>query len=143
MFLGFYEHLIDPKNRLTLPSAWRKLFDDKVVLSVSTDNCIDIRTIESYKAYTNTLMMLDTKKESVRQIRRTIFSNSYEIQIDSANRILIPTSLINLVKITKSVVMLGVSDKIEIWNNEEYNSNKRNEDVKTLNQELEKLSFNE
>ena len=78
-----------------------------------------------------------------RRIQRTIFSNSSEIQIDSANRILLPASLINLAKIKKSVVMFGVVDKIEIWNLDEYTSEKRSSDVKNLNQELEGLSSNE
>mgnify|MGYP002499678438 CR=1 FL=1 len=143
VFLGTFEHSIDPKNRLTLPAVWRKLLDDKVIISISSDNCIEIRTIEAYKAYTDTLLKLDTKKEMNRRIQRTIFSNSSEIQIDSANRILLPASLINLAKIKKSVVMFGVVDKIEIWNLDEYTSEKRSSDVKNLNQELEGLSSNE
>lgn len=143
MFLGTYEHLIDAKNRLTLPAVWRKLLDDKVILSISSDNCIEIRTIAAYKAYTDTLLKLDPKKESTRRIQRTIFSNSSEIQIDSANRILLPTSLINLAKIKKSVVMFGVVDRIEIWDQDEYNNDKRSSDVESLNQELEGLSSNE
>lgn len=143
MFLGTFEHIIDPKNRLTIPATWRKLLDDKVVLSISVDNCIEIRTIQSYKSYTDTLLKLDTKKEVNRRIQRTIFSNSQEIQIDGSNRILLPTSLINLAKISKSVVMFGVVDKIEIWNHDEYDVDKRNSDVKNLNQELEGLSSNE
>lgn len=59
-------------------------------------------------------MKLDPKKEITRRIQRTIFSNSAEVQIDKSNRILIPSSLINLAKINKFVVMVGVSDKIEI-----------------------------
>lgn len=70
--------------------------------------------MESYQDYTNTLMELGVAKEAARRIQRTIFANSSIIQIDNANRILLPTSLINLAKITKSVVMLGVNDKIEV-----------------------------
>lgn len=143
MFLGTYEHQIDPKNRLTLPSAWRKLVDDKVVVTISTDNCIEIRTMKSYEDYTNTLMKLGSATQAARTIQRTIFGNSSIIQIDSANRILLPTTLINLAKITKSVVMFGVYDKIEVWNQEEYDNNKRSDDVKHLSEELEKLSSNE
>lgn len=143
MFLGTYEHQIDPKNRLTLPSAWRKLVDDKVVVTISTDNCIEIRTMKSYEDYTNTLMKLGSATSTARRIQRTIFANSSIIQIDSANRILLPTTLINLAKITKSVVMFGVNDKIEVWNQEEYDSDKRIDDVKHLNEELESLSSNE
>ena len=145
MFLGTFEHSIDPKNRITLPATWRKLLpDDKIIISISVDNCIDLRTIEAYKDFTtNTLMKLDPKKESTRRIQRTIFSNSAEVQIDKSNRILIPSSLINLAKINKSVVMVGVLDKIEIWSQEEYNSDKRLDDVKNLNKELESLSSDE
>lgn len=70
--------------------------------------------MKSYEDYTNTLMQLGTATSTARRIQRTIFANSSIIQIDSANRILLPTSLINLAKITKSVVMFGVYDKIEV-----------------------------
>lgn len=70
--------------------------------------------MKSYEDYTNTLMKLGTTSSAARRIQRTIFANSSVIQIDSANRILLPTALINLAKITKSVVMFGVNDKIEV-----------------------------
>lgn len=143
MFLGTFEHTIDTKNRLTLPSIWRKtLVDDKVILSISVDNCIEIRTTESFKDYTNTLIELGQKDEVSRRIQRTIFANSQEVLIDSANRILIPSSLTNLAKITKLVVLFGVGDKIEIWDNQTYNSDRRLSDVNNLSKELESLSSN-
>lgn len=98
--------------------------------------------MKSYEDYTNTLMQLGSATHAARTIQRTIFGNSSIIQIDSANRILLPTTLINLAKITKSVVMFGVNDKIEVWNQEEYDSNKRSDDVKHLSEELERLSSN-
>ena len=54
LFLGTFEHTIDSKNRLTLPSTWRKIFvDDKVIISISIDNCIEIRTTKSFNDFTN------------------------------------------------------------------------------------------
>lgn len=112
-------------------------------MSFSADNCIELRTTEAFLEYANTLQQLDSKKESVRKIQRTFFSNSSEIEIDGSNRILIPTALINLAKIKKTVVMLGTGDKIEIWDQNAYNTDKRLSDVNDLNNELESLSSND
>lgn len=143
MFVGTFEHSIDPKNRITLPASWRKKLGEKIFLSFSADNCIELRTTEAFLEYANTLQQLDSKKESVRKIQRTFFSNSSEIEIDGSNRILIPTALINLAKIKKTVVMLGTGDKIEIWDQNAYNTDKRLSDVNDLNNELESLSSND
>ncbi|MBR2652289.1 division/cell wall cluster transcriptional repressor MraZ [bacterium] len=143
MFVGTFEHSIDPKNRITLPASWRKKLGEKVFLSFSADNCIELRTTEAFILYADTLKKLDSKKESVRKINRTFFANSSEIEIDGSNRILIPTSLINLAKIKKTVVMLGTGDMIEIWDQDVYNTDKRLSDVQDLSKELESLSSND
>ena len=59
MLLGIYEHSLDTKNRLTLPSNVRKNFDQFVILSIGIDKCIEIRTPEKFKSYTNTLQKID------------------------------------------------------------------------------------
>ncbi|MDE5617363.1 MAG: division/cell wall cluster transcriptional repressor MraZ [Ureaplasma sp.] len=143
LFLGTFEHTIDSKNRLTLPSAWRKIFiDDKVIISISIDNCIEIRTTKSFNDFTNTLAQFGQQQASSRNILRTVFSNSAEVNIDSAGRVLVPNSLLSLANINKSVVLLGVGDKIEIWDCCMYTNERRINDVNNLCKELESLGVN-
>ena len=140
LFLGTFEHTIDSKNRLTLPSTWRKIFvDDKVIISISIDNCIEIRTTKSFNDFTNTLAQFGQQQASSRNILRTVFSNSAEVNIDSAGRVLVPSSLLSLANINKSVVLLGVGDKIEIWDCGMYTNERRINDVNNLCKELESL----
>ncbi len=143
LFLGTFEHTIDSKNRLTLPSTWRKIFvDDKVIISISIDNCIEIRTTKSFNDFTNTLQQFGQQQASSRNILRTVFSNSAEVNIDSAGRVLVPNSLLSLANINKSVVLLGVGDKIEIWDCSMYTNERRINDVNNLCKELESLGVN-
>lgn len=124
MLLGTYEHTIDSKNRLTLPSKVRNDFNEVVMISISVDNCIEIRTPEDYEAYYGQLSGLGALKKKARELQRMISAYTYEVKIDSSNRILLPEFLTQNAKITKSVVVLGVKNKLEVWDSKTHFKNR-------------------
>ena len=140
MLLGTYEHSLDSKNRLSLPSAVRKNFDTFVILSVGIDKCIEIRTPENYNSYISMLQKVGISKEKYRNLLRTVLGNSFEIQIDSSNRILLPNLLIDFCSLEKNAVLVGVGDKMEIWSADIYNSIKRKENINELSSIMESLN---
>ncbi len=140
MLLGIYEHSLDTKNRLTLPSNVRKNFDQFVILSIGIDKCIEIRTPEKFKSYTNTLQKIGISKEKYRSLLRTVLGNSFEVQIDNSNRILIPSIISNYCNLNKNVVLIGVDDKMEIWSADIYNNDKRRNDINVLSSVFEELN---
>ena len=140
MLLGIYEHSLDTKNRLTLPSNVRKNFDQFVILSIGIDKCIEIRTPEKFKSYTNTLQKIGISKEKYRSLLRTVLGNSFEVQIDNSNRILIPYIISNYCNLNKNVVLIGVDDKMEIWSADIYNNDKRRNDINVLSSVFEELN---
>lgn len=140
MLLGTYEHSLDSKNRLTLPSGVRKNFDTFVVLSIGIDKCVEIRTPEEFKSYTSMLQKVGISKEKYRTLLRTVLGNSFEIQIDSSNRVLVPSIIAEFCNLNKNVVLIGVGDKMEVWSADIYNSIKRKDDINALSSVVESLN---
>lgn len=120
MFVGKYEHTLDNKNRLTLPAKLRNKLGTIVYLSRGLETNLEVRTIEEFGLWELELEQLEVFKKETRTIKRYIFANSAEIEVDNAGRIQIPQSLLTVAHLKKDVVVLGVGEKIEIWDREIY-----------------------
>lgn len=121
--LGTYEHSLDSKNRLTLPSKLLTKLPKDLVISFGVDRCIELRTHNEYEQFCESLFQHGSFNKKAREIQRFINANSFEITIDSSNRILIPNVLLELTNIKKDVVVIGVGNKIEIWDKSTYQTN--------------------
>ena len=128
MFLGTYLHNIDNKNRLALPSKIAAKLSKSVVVSKGFDGCLELRTIESFNKYADTLMSYSANKHENRIVVRQLLANASEIEIDNAKRILIPANLLKEVNITSDVTIIGVGNKLEIWDSKAYKAFKTKTD---------------
>lgn len=120
MFLGTFEHSLDPKNRLSLPSKLRDKLAKNVVLSKGLDGCLELRTPEEFARYAAGLNTLSATKRDARMFLRQVFANAADVAIDSANRILIPAQLMQEGGLKRDVTIIGVGQKIEIWDQAAY-----------------------
>ncbi|GAA5414420.1 division/cell wall cluster transcriptional repressor MraZ [Ureaplasma ceti] len=139
MLLGTYEHSLDSKKRLTLPASIRRKLDAVVMISASPDKCIELRTPEEFQKYADALNQNGSNKAKLRALQRAILGNTFEVQIDSANRILLPSVLIKVCSINKNVVLIGVGNKVEIWDADIYNEEKRVDDINSLSSIFEEM----
>jgi MraZ protein len=114
VFLGTYEHSIDDKNRLVLPSKIVLKLSKTVFISKGFDGCLEIREKEDFNDYVKKLLSYSNTSKDARQVQRIFLSLSCETEIDSAKRILIPSNLRNKANLTKDVVIIGVGKMIEI-----------------------------
>lgn len=128
MFLGTFNHNLDSKNRLTIPSKIVEKLTDYVVVSKGFDGCLELRTKEKFDEYTNKLLSLSQNKANSRALLRQLLANANEIEIDSAKRILIPTNLLKEANIDKNVTIIGLGDKLEIWDSLKYEEFKNKTD---------------
>lgn len=124
MFLGTYEHTLDSKNRLNVPSKFRIKLTESVVLSKGFDGCLELRSSEDFAKYANKLMSYSSNKSTNRLVTRELLANASEINIDSNGRILLPANLINEASIKKEIILIGLGNKIEIWKKDTYYSYK-------------------
>lgn len=115
MFIGEYIHTIDHKRRLAIPSKFRKSLGEKAVISQGLDNCLVIYPIEEWQKKAGKLENLPDSQVSARTFSRIILSGASEVELDNLGRVLIPEHLKKYASLKKSVAILGLSNRIEVW----------------------------
>jgi MraZ protein len=116
MLLGEYEHTIDEKNRLTLPARFRQAFAGGVVVTRGIDQCLAVYTrIDWDQFVSEQLAGLNPFSREARQMRRYIFSAAAETELDRQGRVTLPAPLIKYAGLGREVVVAGVQDHVEIW----------------------------
>jgi MraZ protein len=117
MLIGEYRHTIDDKKRLSLPAKFRRETGKKVVITSGLDSCLFIFTMSSWEEITKRLSSSDSSMLSadVRAFNRYLLGGAVEIEVDSLGRMLIPEFLVNRAKLGKNVVIVGVRERAEIW----------------------------
>lgn len=127
MLFGQKELIIDDKSRLTIPSVYLNAFTDKICYAVlGMDKCIDIIPRELFEKNAENVNALSNFDSKSREYKRTFFSNSFQIEIDTHNRILLPKVLIDKTKINKNVILVGLYDHLELWDSEIFKKNLEN-----------------
>ena len=138
MFLGTYLHNIDNKNRLALPSKIAAKLSKSVVVSKGFDGCLELRTVEEFEKYSDILMSYSTNKKENRIVVRQLLANASEIVIDNVKRILIPSNLLKEVNIKNDVAIIGIGNKVELWDAKSYKEFKNKTD-KTYEEIAERI----
>lgn len=115
MFMGEYQHSVDAKGRLIIPSKFREGVGSSFVITRGLDNCIFGYPMDEWRKLEEKLKQLPMTKKDARAFARFFFSGATEVELDKQGRINIPANLASYAKIEKECVVLGVSSKIEIW----------------------------
>jgi MraZ protein len=128
IFRGTFEHSLDAKHRLTVPSKFRAALAPGVVLAASHEvtpgspRSVSIWTPDGYEAFTGqTLSGLNPSSPTARELKRFFFNSSFDTELDSANRLMIPPPLMSYANLDKDVVVTGSGECIEVWDREAYN----------------------
>lgn len=116
MILGRYYTQISPKGRIALPSKFRKETGTKIIITRWYEDCLVIVGVEGW----NRLLARFASKSEVitrpiRSVERFILSTAFEIETDNQGRFVIPPALRDMAKLTKDVVILGLGERIELW----------------------------
>jgi len=115
MFLGEYQHSLDSKGRITVPSRFREQLGDKFVATKGLDNCLFLYPMEEWKTIEEKLKSLPFTRADVRSFARFFFSGASEMEIDRQGRTLMPVNLREYASIDKDLIIIGVGSRIEIW----------------------------
>ncbi len=119
--LGTYPHTLDAKNRLTVPSKFRGLLGDQVVLAKAIEPCVGVWTPEAYEAFVEAALgQLNPLSPQARNLRRYFSANAFLTPIDGAGRVMVPAQLLEHAGVTKDVVVNGNDTCLEIWNRERW-----------------------
>lgn len=116
MFMGEYEHNIDEKGRMIIPAKFRDELGSTFVLTRGLDQCIFGYPLEEWKTLENKLKSLPFTKKDARAFTRFFFSGATECQLDKQGRVNIAPALRKYAQLEKECTIIGVSNRIEIWN---------------------------
>ncbi len=125
MLIGEYIHTLDGKNRMSLPVKFRKEIGDSVVISPGLDNCLSLFTIKEWQKISNKLSDSSMLASDNRSFSRFMFGQAAKVDVDNQGRILIPENLKNRSNLSSKVVVIGVQNRIEIWNEKAWNDYKK------------------
>ncbi|MFA5575996.1 MAG: division/cell wall cluster transcriptional repressor MraZ [Tissierellaceae bacterium] len=122
MFIGEYQHSLDNKGRIIIPSKFRTELGEEFVMTKGLDNCLFVYPKDEWEILEGKLKTLPLTNRDARAFVRFFFSGASECELDKQGRALIPTNLREHSRLDKDVVVIGVSSRIEIWSKEEWNS---------------------
>jgi len=119
MFYGEYLHSIDRKGRLILPAKFREAaktyFIEKFFITRGLDKCLFMFSEEEWRTQESKFKAISFTKQQARTFNRLYFSGAVEVVADKQGRILIPQYLKDFAQIKREVMIVGVSNRIEIW----------------------------
>ena len=119
MFYGEFEHAIDRKGRLILPSKFREAaksqFVEKFFVTRGLDKCLFMFPEEEWRSQENKFKSMSFVKQQSRTFNRLLFSGAQDVSPDKQGRILLPQYLKDFADIKRDVMIVGVSNRIEIW----------------------------
>ncbi len=124
MFIGEYEHSLDEKKRVSLPKAFRAALGRKVVMTRGLDNCLFVYSRSAWEKVAKKLQELSFVQADTRGFSRFMLSGAAEVEVDGAGRILIPEHQKAFAGLKKTIVFAGVSDRVEIWERDRWNTYK-------------------
>ena len=120
MLLGEYTHTLDPKKRLSLPAKFRQEVGKKVVLTHGLDRCLFLYSVKQWEKIAEKLSELSTGQSDTRGFNRFMLAGAVEVEVDSLGRILVPDFLKEFADLGQKVVITGVHNRAEIWNEEKW-----------------------
>jgi MraZ protein len=129
MLIGEYIHTIDEKSRVSMPAKFRSELGKKIIITPGLGQCLFIFTLKEWEKVSKKLSSSDTDlsflKADQRNFNRYMFGRAAEVEMDSIGRILIPEFLKERINLKNSVAIVGVKDRVEIWNDKTWLANQK------------------
>ncbi len=116
MLIGEFIHTIDEKNRISLPAKFRKEMGKDLVITPGLDNCLFVFTKKEWQKISEKLSNFSMLSSDNRSFNRFMFGGATEVSVDSIGRILIPDFLKDRVSLKTKAALVGVQNRLEIWN---------------------------
>lgn len=122
MFYGEYEHTIDKKGRIIVPSKFRDFLKEydikKIYVTRGLDKCLFLFTEDEWKAQETKFKSIPFTKSESRKFNRLYFSGAIQVECDAQGRVLLPKYLKDFAEIKRDIMFIGVSNRMEVWSKE-------------------------
>ena len=136
--MGEYHHNIDDKGRLVIPTKYRMELGESFVLARGLEKCLYAYSMNEWNKLVEKLNTLPFTKKDARAFVRTFFSGATVCEFDKSGRINVTSPLASYAGLTGKCVIIGVNDRLEIWDEESFNSyiNKTSESMEDIAENL-------
>jgi MraZ protein len=124
MFIGEYSHTIDTKKRLAIPSKFREQLGKEAVLTRGLDNCLFLFSKKEWEVLALKLGQLPVGQKDARGFARIMLAGAYDVEMDNLGRILIPDYLKKYASLNKQVIIAGLYNRLEVWDEEKWDQYK-------------------
>ena len=141
MFMGEYNHTIDAKGRLIIPSKFREVLGDEFVVTKGMDGCLLVFDNKEWQAFEEKLHTLPMMDKEARQFTRYFLAGAASVEVDKQGRILLPGVLREFADITKDAVLIGVGRRIEIWSKDRWEGTVTYQDMEDISRHMIELGI--
>lgn len=141
MFMGEYNHTIDPKGRVIIPSKFREALGDEFVVTKGLDGCLFVYDMKEWNVFEEKLKSLPITNKDARRFVRFFLAGAASVEVDKQGRILIPGVLRDFAELLKDVVLIGVASRVEIWSKERWDGTANYDDVEEIAEHMADLGL--
>jgi MraZ protein len=141
MFKGEYNHTIDPKGRLIIPSKFRELLGEEFVMTKGLDGCLSIYPQEEWESFEEKLRALPLTNKNARTLTRFFVAGACTCELDKQGRILVPQTLREFAGLEKDVVLAGNLNRIEVWSKEAWARNCDFDDMDSIAEGMQEMGI--
>ncbi len=125
MLIGEFKHNLDQKGRVSIPAKFRQKFAEGLILTRGIDQCIWGFSKSEWEKVVNRITNLPLSQSSARAFARLMLSGAFETEIDNQGRVLIPEILRKYANLEKKTVIVGMYNRIEIWDEKKWEEYKK------------------
>jgi MraZ protein len=126
--LGEHHYQMDPKGRISLPAKFREAFKAGVHLTLGQEGCLYAFPREEWEGEKARIEEGALADPQTRGYNRVFFGNAEHVDLDGQGRLVVPRRLREKVRLGRDVAVVGVSDRLEIWPEEEWSRYARSEE---------------
>lgn len=128
MFMGEYNHTVDPKGRLIVPAKFREQLGAEFVVTKGLDGCLFVYPMDEWQSMEEKFRSIPGTSKDARKFSRFFFAGAAQTELDKQGRVLLPPVLRDYAALEKDVVLVGVLNRVEIWNRDRWQENTYDED---------------
>ena len=140
-FMGEYNHSIDAKGRIIVPSKFREKLGDRFIVTKGLDGCLWVVSTSEWESFSGKLTSLPVARRDARNFTRFFLAGATEAETDKMGRILLPQVLRDYAKLDKDAVLIGAGNRVEIWNKDEWTDISTFDNVNDLAEQMGEWGF--
>ena len=141
MFRGEHNHTIDAKGRLIIPSKFRELLGEEIILTRGLDGCLSIYPMDEWEAFEEKLRSLPLTNKNARTFSRFFVSGATSCELDKHGRILVPQTLREFAGLVKDVVFAGSLNRIDVWDKDKWSQICNYDDMDTIAESMDEMGI--